>query len=120
MKKVFLFLLAAWVCVSLCACAFFRDADGEIPRDTTENDTTSAEDTSFPDTEGTDPVPPQKSPVDIETLGGVVIVGEIGFEEAGWHIIPEQPLNITYTYFYEKPSVFPGQTSIRLIDPKAD
>ena len=120
MKKVFLFLLAAWVCVSLCACAFFRDADGEIPSDTTENDTTEAEDTSFPDTEGTDPVPPQKSPVDIETLGGVVIVGEIGFDEAGWHIIPEQPLNITYTYFYEKPSVFPGQTSIRLIDPKVD
>ena len=96
MKKVFLFLLAAWVCVSLCACAFFRDADGEIPSDTTENDTTEVEDTSSPDTEGEEPGISPEDSLDIETLGGVVIVGKIGFDEAGWHILPEQPLNITY------------------------
>ena len=120
MKKIFLFLLAAWLCFSLCACVAFRDTSGEIPSDTTENDTEEPEETSSPDTEGEEPGISPEDSLDIETLGGVVIVGKIGFDEAGWHILPEQPLNITYNYFYEKPSVFPGQTRVRMIDPKDD
>ena len=49
-----------------------------------------------------------------------MIVGTVGFDDAGWYIAPEQPLNISYEYFLDNPSVFPEQTSIRLIDPEVD
>ena len=123
MKRISSFLivpLAAWLCLSLCACVTFRDTNGKDRPGTTESDTAAPEETSAPYTEGKDPEIPLQASLDIETLGGVVIVGEIGFGEAGWYIIPELPLNITYNYFYNNPSVFPGQTSIRLIDPKDD
>lgn len=85
-----------------------------------ENQATEGSDS----TEGTEPdnTEPEINtiPVDIETIGGVVIVGKIGFDEKGWHIIPEQPLNITYTYFLDNPSVFPAQTRISMLEPKDD
>ena len=96
------------------------------PNNTQESGAPTGTDPVVP--EETNPVTPEetnpaisiKEPVDIETIGGVVIVGTIGFDEAGWHIVPEQPLNITYNYFYNNPSVFPEQTNIRMIDPKID
>ena len=50
----------------------------------------------------------------------MVIVGKIGKDDEGWYILPEQPLNITYEYFLEKPSVFSAQTKIKMFDPAID
>ena len=113
--------MLAVICSILCAC----QTRGQNPHNndtkpSAENQATEGSDS----TEGTEPAetePENKPiPVDIETIGGVVIVGEIGFDEKGWHIIPEQPLNITYTYFLDKPSVFPAQTRISMLHPKDD
>lgn len=121
-------LLAAGLCFGLCACSSteVHEQPGKTPQNTqvsvlpTDPVPEKAEEPlpGIPE----EPVPeaPVKAPIDIETIGGAVIVGKIGFDDAGWHIVPEQPLNISYQYFYEKPSVFPAQTVIRLIDPRDD
>ena len=121
-------LLAVGLIFSLCACdvIVLRDQNEKNPNNTQESGAPTGTDPVVP--EETNPVTPEetnpaisiKEPVDIETIGGVVIVGTIGFDEAGWHIVPEQPLNITYNYFYNNPSVFPEQTNIRMIDTKID
>ena len=121
MKKIItVFLLAVMICFALFACQL-RTIDS---KDSEEN--TSAEDT---DTNGipqnnpseeTNPAIPIKEPVDIETVGGAVIVGKIGYDEGGWYLQPEQPLNVTYEYFLDNPSVFPLQTRIAMFDPAVD
>ena len=96
-----------------------KDATTPSTESTDKDATTQSNPTEVTEPAVTEPAPPP-IPVDIETIGGVVIVGKIGFDEKGWHIIPEQPLNITYTYFLNKPSVFPAQTRISMMDPKDD
>ena len=144
MRKVSVLLSVLFVmalCVNLCACGTVANNDQTVPNTqqsntTTETtlaetegtttaaseETTSAaqEETTSAATEETEPVISVKDPVDIETTGGVVIVGTVGFDDAGWYIAPEQPLNISYEYFLDNPSVFPEQTSILLIDPEVD
>lgn len=108
MKKLTtLLLLLLAVCMLLCACQ-----PGENPP--LDNEPPANTDTTPPAQDA--PV----APLDIETIGGVVIVGRVGFDAEGWYIVPEQPLNITYSYFLEKPSVFPAQTRISMLDPKDD
>ena len=122
MKKIIsVLLLMALICSILCACQTHgHDPHKNDTKPSTENQATEGSDS----TEGTEPTNTEPEiepiPVDIETIGGVVIVGTIGFDEKGWHIIPEQPLNITYTYFLDKPSVFPAQTRISMLHPKDD
>ena len=111
----------ALICSILCACQpHGQNPHNNDTKPSAENQATEGSDS----TEGTEPdnTEPEINPipVDIETIGGVVIVGKIGFDEKGWHIIPEQPLNITYTYFLDKPSVFPAQTRISMLHPKDD
>ena len=53
-------------------------------------------------------------------VGGAVLVGVIGYDEQGWYLQPEQPLNVSYEYFLDKPSVFPEQTRISMFDPSVD
>ena len=128
-------LLVAGICLNLCACgAMSNDQNEEITENTQESNTitetehVAPEETSAVVSEETGSIVPEetnpensaKDPIDIETIGGVVIVGRIGFDESGWHIVPEQPLNISYTYFLDNPSVFPEQTRISMIDPKDD
>lgn len=123
-RMIAVLLLVAMICALLCAC----QESGKDPSDHETKPTTESTDqntTAGSDpTEGTEPAgaeeDPAPIPVDVETTGGVVIVGKIGFDEKGWHIIPEQPLNIAYTYFLDKPSVFPEQTRISMMDPKDD
>ena len=120
-------LLAACLCFSLYACRPIENGpdpyDTQTPSPGPEDTPAASDETSSiitEEPEDTDsPIIP-KAPLDIETVGGVVIVGKIGFDDAGWYIAPEQPLNITYHYFYNNPSSFPEQTSIRMIDPKID
>ena len=121
-------LLVAALFLGLCACGTIANNDQteeksqntqesnaptEITPATTEETTSDAPEETIPEIS-------VKVPIDIETIGGVVIVGTVGFDDAGWHIIPEQPLNITYEYFLDNPSVFPEQTRIRMLDPKDD
>ena len=135
MKKTSSFLivlLAVGLCFVFCACSAIEltsqsketmqntqqtaaPTEIDIPTETatpTEKEPVATEETNLEN--------PIKAPIDIETIGGVVIVGRFGYDEAGWHIVPEQPLNIIYEYFLNNPSVFPEQTIIRLIDPKDD
>lgn len=122
MKKIIsVLLLMALICSILCACQpHGQNPHNNDTKPSAENQATEGSDS----TEGTEPdnTEPEINPipVDIETIGGVVIVGKIGFDEKGWHIIPEQPLNITYTYFLDNPSVFPAQTRISMLEPKDD
>lgn len=131
-RMIAVLLLVAMTYALLCACQTRgktpADYDTKPSTQSTDKSTTTA--TTTGTTAGTtpsqvtEPTTPKQDPapipVDIETIGGVVIVGTIGFDEKGWHIIPEQPLNITYTYFLGKPSVFPAQTRISMMDPKDD
>ena len=123
MKKASIFLsilLSIGICFNLCACdtTVLHDPNEDETQNTQESDT--QEESATKESEETNQEDIVKTPVDIETIGGVVIVGKIGFDEKGWHIVPEQPLNITYTYFIDNPSVFPEQTRISMIDPKDD
>ena len=147
MKKIYALLsvlLVAALCLSLCACGIVADngqngvnppstQGSDMPTEPAPGATEDPQPTAPPETKPTTPpetepsVPgetepeiTEKDPIDIETIGGVVIVGEIGFDEEGWHIIPEQPLNITYSYFLNNPSVFLEQTRIKIVDPKDD
>lgn len=88
--------------------------------------TTDAPVTEHPATEPpatepvTEPVVVPAEPVDIKTTGGVVIVGIIGVDDNGWYFTPEQPLNITFEYFIDKPTVYKEQTRISMFAPKDD
>lgn len=114
----------AMMCTTLCACQTDvkapMDNDVKLSAESTDKNETTESDPS----EGVEAADPEQDtspiPVDIETIGGVVIVGRIGFDEKGWRIVPEQPLNITYSYLLDKPSVFPAQTRISMIDPRDD
>lgn len=125
MKKLTaIVLLLVMLCTMLCACqtSVKNPPDNGIEPTTESSDTN--ETTESKTSEEPETAEPEQDilpiPVDIETVGGVVLVGEIGFDEKGWHIVPEQPLNITYTYFLDNPSVFPEQTRISMMDPKDD
>ena len=125
MKKLTaIVLLLVMLCTMLCACqtSVKNPPDNGIEPTTESSDTN--ETTESKKSEEPETAEPEQDilpiPVDIETVGGVVLVGEIGFDEKGWHIVPEQPLNISYTYFLDNPSVFPEQTRINMMDPKDD
>ena len=112
-KIVAMFFLMILLCFCLCACHALHVSDS------TETSAKQETDQSVPTTE-TEPDIPIQAPIDIKTVGGAVIVGIIGLDEQGWYIQPEQPLNITYEYFLDNPSVFPEQTRISMFDPKDD
>lgn len=129
-KLIAVFLLSVMVCTLLCACQkdinepavddVKPSAEAADKNEPTEIDPPEETEPAAPEPE---PEPEQDdppTPVDIETIGGVVIVGRIGFDESGWHIVPEQTLNISYSYFLDKPSVFPLQTRVSMMDPKDD
>lgn len=123
MKKIIsILILSAMICQLLTACQTQdkktddnKQTDKESSVEST-NEGNQADETESDDRE--QDIAPM--PLDIETIGGVVIVGKIGFDEKGWHIVPEQPLNITYEYFLDNPSVFPNQTRISMTDPTDD
>ncbi|MBO5976784.1 MAG: hypothetical protein J6P94_06380, partial [Oscillospiraceae bacterium] len=88
----------------------------------------SADDNDLPVSDTASPAPnmPEDTagqsdePVDLTTVGGVVLVGKIEHDEQGWYFKPEQPLNISYEYFYDNPSEFSGMTRVSMFDPKDD
>ena len=136
-RFITVFVILALVCACLSGCLktdVLDSAETTAPKeldpvatdtdttDSTENTTQSTESESADPTEETtepEETMPQ-TPVDINTVGGAVIVGVIGYDEQGWYLQPEQPLNVAYEYFLGKPSVFPQQTRIAMFDPLVD
>lgn len=123
MKKLSSFLivlLAVGLCFSLCACERIEDSNQN--EENTKNTQESGDPTEFDSviSEEVKPSQDEKESVDIETVGGAVIVGKIGYDEQGWYLQPEQPLNVKYEYFLDNPSVFPRQTRIAMFDPEVD
>ena len=142
-KYVAVLVLLALLCSCLCGCQKAVVSDPTVTTVGTEPvqtvSTTEAENTDPTETtaqpteaesvdpteevtepEETVPVVQVVTPVDIDTVGGAVIVGVIGHDEQGWYLQPEQPLNVTYEYFLDNPSVFPQLTRIAMFDPKVD
>ena len=129
-KKIFALLML--LCICLCACSNEGGAiQTEPAKESTSATTTPAttpatEPTTAPTTvPSTEPasVPttePVLTAIDIETTDGVVLVGQILIDEEGWYFQPEQPLNITFEYFLDKPTIYPEQTTIRMFDPEVD
>lgn len=125
MKKIIsVFLLSAMICQVLWACQTQGknlDYTDTKTHEESTGESVAAENNPEAGKESADSEQDTAPmPLDIETIGGAVIVGKIGFDEKGWHIVPEQPLNITYTYFLDNPSVFSEQTRISMTDPKDD
>lgn len=111
-KIIVFFIVLILLCVCICAC---NDITVSNPMDSDEGSSSSE---NVSDSTQDDPV--SVTPVDIDTSGGVVIIGKINLDDQGWYIQPEQPLNITYWYFLDNPSVFSEQTRIKMFDPKID
>ena len=106
-KYIAILLTLAFSCLAICAC---RDID------TPEQTIADAVNTTDAVTDMDVPV----TPVQIDTTGGVVIIGDINFDDQGWYIQPEQPLNISFEYFLDNPSVFTDQTRIKMFAPELD
>ena len=123
-KFVAALVLLAMLCASLSGC--FQLNTSDPTQSTTDRNPVQTAPTT--ETENTDPTenttqPTETepvTPVDIDTVGGAVIVGVIGYDEQGWYLQPEQPLNVTYEYFLGNPSIFPQQTRIAMFDPSVD
>ena len=123
-KFVAALMVLAMLCAGLSGC--FRPNASDPTESTTGRNPVQTAPTT--ETDNTDPSenttqPTEAEPVvcvDIETVGGAVIVGVIGYDEQGWYLQPEQPLNVSYEYFLDKPSVFPEQTRISMFDPSVD
>ena len=119
-KLISILLVLVMVCACFCACS----KDSGTSQTGTSEESTSNEDLSDnlqDTTQSTEPeVPDTVTPVDIETDGGVVLVGKIGFDENEWYFQPEQPLNITFEYILDNPSVFTELTKIKMFAPELD
>ena len=119
-KIISVLLMLVLLCSGMVACSDTGDTNQTIPEkeNTPSVDTTDStqDDTQQKDPEPTVPV----TLVDIGTTGGVVIIGNINYDEQGWYVQPIQPLNITFEYFLGNPSVFTEQTRIKMFDPQID
>ena len=114
-------VVLAMLCSALCGCAQTEPAETTAGTEPVQTNP-ATETVSTQPTENTTQ-PTEAEPVvcvDIETVGGAVLVGVIGYDEQGWYLQPEQPLNVSYEYFLDKPSVFPEQTRISMFDPSVD
>ena len=123
MKKfISILILSAMICQLLTACQTQDEKTDDNKQTDKESTVESTDEGNQSDETESDGLKQDIAPMplDIETIGGVVIVGKIGFDAKGWHILPEQPLNITYEYFLDNPSVFPNQTRISMTDPTDD
>lgn len=89
--------------------------DNETLSEDTDDNETLAEDTSDETELPDEPL----TPIDIETPGGVVVVGKVCKDDDGWYLAPETPLNVNFTY-YEDPLVYDELTKIRFFTVDED
>ena len=123
-NRIALLLVLTVLCLGICACRQGDVADQtetvgggttvEVTLAETQTDTETAEPAE------TEPAITVQLPIDIETDGGVVIIGMIDKDDGGWYIRPEQPLNITFEYFLDNPTEYSEQTRIQMYDPSID
>ena len=125
-KTTISFMLLTSLCICAAGCTGnSREEISDAPVISTES---SAPETETPDIdvpeatpnipEETPPAPPE--PLNISTNGGVVIVGTVCHDDAGWFLVPEQPLNVEYHYFLDHPTQFDALQRIELFDPTID
>ena len=104
-KLISIAMILIMICTCFCACG---DSDSSVQTGADEGGSSDGTQNTV------------ATPVDIETDGGVVLVGKIVFDEDEWCFQPEQPLDITFEYIIDNPSVFTEQTEIKMFDPKTD
>ena len=110
-KLISIMLVSIMICTCFCACNSSQTGtDEESTSDYTQDNVQTTEHEA----------PETVTPVDIETDGGVVLVGKIGFDENEWYFQPEQPLNITFEYIMDNPSVFTEKAKIKMFAPEVD
>lgn len=61
-----------------------------------------------------------KEELSIQTPSGAVLVGTINKDDTGWYFMPEQPLNITLTYYLDHPEKFDKVVKLRMLDDSED
>ena len=120
--------LVSIILVSIMICSCFSACGDTGTSGQTGAETENSSDVIFSDnkqnsetTQNSDDKSPSTSTaVDIETDGGVVLIGKIVSDGQGWYIQTEQPLNIKFEYIMDKPSVFTNQTKIKMFAPEVD
>ena len=120
-KKYVAVLVVLVLCACLSGCLNLDPVETTLSKEAVQTVPTADTNSTDPTGNTTQPAETEPvTPVDIHTVGGAVIVGVIGYDGQGWYLQPEQPLNVTYEYFMDKPSVFPQQTRIAMFDPVVD
>ena len=130
LSKVMIFLALLTilpVCMTGCA-GNNREEKPDAPIISTEPSASSTQPSEEVVTEENKPeatkpediAPAPKEPLDISTIGGVVIVGTVCHDEEGWFLTPEQPLNVEYHCFLDNPSRFDNLLRIELFDSNID
>ena len=115
-KLISVILILLMICSCFAACGSVGDSS-QTGADIENNSDVNISDS----TQNSEPEAPSNvTPVDIETDGGVVLVGKICFEEDEWYFETEQPLNITFEYIMDNPSVFTEQARIKMFAPEVD
>lgn len=61
-----------------------------------------------------------KKSLSIETPSGAVLVGIINKDSEGWYFMPEQPVNITLTYYIDHPEKFDNVIKLRMLSDDED
>lgn len=62
----------------------------------------------------------KKDALSLETESGAVLVGVIKKDSDGYYFMPEQPLNITLTYYIDRPEQFNEVIQLRMLDDSED
>lgn len=115
-KIVSILTLAALLCVCLGGCADKTATNSSVTTGQSATSTT----TQISSTSSTTTQSMPKDPITLSTTGGAVIVGVINYDDNGWFLTPEQPLDVEYNYFLDNPSRFDRLTRIELFDPTVD
>lgn len=110
---VALVAVMALLCAGLVGCGDKTSTNSSATTNTAASSTTTQSPT-------TTTRPTSADPISISTTGGAVIVGVIRYDDSGWFLTPEQPLNVEYHYFLDNPSQFDRLTRIELFDPSVD
>ena len=115
-KFISIMMILIMVCSCFSACDDAGVTSPTVAGTESNSDMNVSNDTQNSESEA----PSDSTSVDIKTNGGVVLVGKICFEENEWYFQTEQPLNITFEYIMDKPSVFEEKTKIKMFAPEVD
>lgn len=118
--SIILVLIMICSCFSACGDTGTSGQTGADPENSSDVIFSDNKQNSETTQNSDDKSPSTSTAVNIETDGGVVLVGKIVSDGQGWYIQTEQPLNIKFEYIMDKPSVFTNQTKIKMFAPEVD